>query len=262
MKQWLKIGLASLLCVGLLTTVAGCGSQPTQSAKEPSKNVLRVASDAAYAPFEWKNDKGEIVGFDIDLIKEVGKEINADIEIVDTPFDGIISSLANKNVDMIISAMTINDKRKQTVDFSNPYFVAVQSIAVKEGSPIKTFAELKDKKVGVQNATTGQDVVEKLMGAKNPKISRFDTTPTALNMLINGDVEAVVADKPVVQYFLKNNPSAKLSLLDDTSFETEEYGIAVQKGNTELQKKVNDALDKMKKNGKIKEISDKYMASK
>ncbi|MBC9784452.1 transporter substrate-binding domain-containing protein [Heliobacterium chlorum] len=259
MKKWIRNSIAGILCLGLLTAVAGCGSQPAQTSKETPKKVIRVATDAAYAPFEWKNEKGEIVGFDIDLVKEIGKEINADVQFVDTPFDGIIASLVNNNVDMLISAMTINDKRKQSVDFSKPYFVAVQAIAVKEGSPVKAFADLKDRKVGVQNATTGQDVVEKLLGAKSPKIARYDTTPTALNSLINGDVEAVVADKPVVQLFLKNNPSAKLVLLDDASFEKEEYGIAVQKGNSELLNQVNGALDKLEKNGKVKEISEKYL---
>lgn len=279
MKKWMKLGLIGLLILGLMTSVVGCGGgQPAQPAKEPAKDAakepakdaakdapkkkIKVATDAAYAPFEWKNEKGEIVGFDIDLIKEIGKEMNAEIELVNTPFDGIIQSLVNKNVDMIISAVTITEKRKQTVNFSKPYFVAVQAIAVKEGSPIKAFADIKEKNVGVQNATTGQEVVEKLMGEKNPKIKRFDTTPDALNSLLNGNLDAVVADKPVVQYFLKNNPNAKLALVDDAGFEKEEYGIAVRKEDTELLKQVNDALDKVEKSGKIKELSTRYLGAK
>ncbi|MZP29431.1 transporter substrate-binding domain-containing protein [Heliobacterium undosum] len=262
MKKWVKTGLMGILALGLLVTATGCGGGAPAGDKATAKKTIKVATDAAYAPFEWKNEKGEIVGFDIDLIKAVGKEMNAEIELVDTPFDGIIAALTNKNVDMLISAMTITEKRKESIDFSKPYFVAVQAIAVKEGSPVKKFEDIKDLKVGVQNSTTGQYVVEKLMGEKSPKIFRYDTTPLAMNMLNNGDVDVVVADKPVVQHFLKNNPSAKMTLIDDTSFEKEDYGIAVRKGEGELLKQVNDALDKLEKNGTIKQISEKYLTGK
>ncbi|ABZ83316.1 glutamine abc transporter, glutamine-binding protein [Heliomicrobium modesticaldum Ice1] len=267
MKKWVKTGLMGMLALGMLITAAGCGggekaAQAPTGDKSSAKKTIKVATDAAYAPFEWKDEKGEIVGFDIDLIKAVGKELNADIELIDTPFDGIIAALTNKNVDMLISAMTITEKRKESIDFSKPYFVAVQAIAVKEGSPVKKFDDIKGLKVGVQNSTTGQYVVEKLLGEKSDKIFRYDTTPMAMNMLSNGDVDVVVADKPVVQHFLKNNPNAKMTLIDDASFEKEEYGIAVRKGETELLKQVNDALDKLEKSGKIKEISEKYLTGK
>jgi ABC-type amino acid transport substrate-binding protein len=115
-----------------------------------------VAMDAAYAPFEWVDEKtGEIVGFDADLIKAIAAEMGFAVELRHFEWDGIIASLLSGNADLIISAMTITEERQKSVTFSSPYFEATQYIAVKEGSSIKSLEDLRGKKIGVQNGTTG-----------------------------------------------------------------------------------------------------------
>ena len=124
-----------------------------------SKNTLgvtyKVAQDMAYAPFEYINENGTPEGFDCDLIRAIAAEMGFEVELVNTAWDGIIPSLLGGSSDMIISAMTITEERQQSVTFSEPYFEATQYIAVKKGSDIKSLADLQGKKVGVQNATTG-----------------------------------------------------------------------------------------------------------
>jgi ABC-type amino acid transport substrate-binding protein len=117
--------------------------------------TYNVAQDMAYAPFEYMNEDGEPEGFDVDLIRAIAAEMGFAVNLVNTEWDGIIPSLLGGSSDMIISAMTITEERSQSVTFSDAYFEATQFIAVKKGSGIKSLADLKGKKVGVQNATTG-----------------------------------------------------------------------------------------------------------
>lgn len=116
---------------------------------------FNVAMDMAYAPFEYIGDGGEPEGFDVDLIRAVAAEMGFAVNLVNTNWDGIIPSLLAGTSDMIISAMTITEERQKSVTFSDPYFEATQFVAVKEDSPIKTLEDLQGKRVGVQNATTG-----------------------------------------------------------------------------------------------------------
>lgn len=123
--------------------------------------TLKVASDMAYAPLEYINDDGEPEGFDIDLVKAIATEMGFKVELNNTEWDGIIPSLLARNSDLIISAMTITEERQESVTFSDPYFEATQYICVKEGSDIKCLEDLKGKKVGVQNSTTGDIAITK-----------------------------------------------------------------------------------------------------
>ena len=147
------------------------------------------------------------------------------------------------------------------MDFSEPYFDAVQLIAVPNTSKVTKFDDLKKLKVGVQIGTTGDEVVTRLLGRASPNIKRFEGTPLALQELINGGVDAVVADNGVINNFFANNPK-DFRVLSDTSFSKEQYGIAVKKGNTELLKKINDGLTAIKADGTYDTIFKKYFGEK
>ena len=149
--------------------------------------------------------------------------------------------------------MTITEKRAQSIQFSDKYFRAIQYIAMKKGSSFKTLEDLKGKKVGVQLSTTGQEVVEQ----KGIEPRKFDTTPDAMNDLLNGGVEAVVADGPVVLWFQAQNAAAQIESVDADSGE-EFYGIAMKLGNKELADKMNASLKKLMANGKYNEIFKKW----
>ena len=260
-RRFLKT--SSLLIAGLV--LAACGKQeaaaPAASAAAPSApppaaaaKVYVVGTDAAYAPFESQNEKGEIVGFDIDVVSAVAKKAGIEVKFVNTPWEGIFNNLAQGDRDLLVSAITITDERKQTMDFSAPYFDAQQLIAVKEDSKVAKFEDLKTLKVGVQTGTTGDEVVTKLIGKESTAIKRFESTPLALKELESGGVDAVVADNGVVIHYVANNAGSKFKTVSDTSFTPEQYGIVVKKGNAELLEKINKGLADIKADGTYDKI--------
>jgi polar amino acid transport system substrate-binding protein len=235
---------------------------PAAAAPAPAAKVLVVGTDAAYAPFESQASNGDIEGFDVDVVKAVAAKAGLQVKFVNTPWEGIFKTLDTGERDMVVSAVTITDERKQTMDFSAPYFDAFQLIAVKDGSKVSKFADLKTLKVGVQTGTTGDEVVQKLLGKTNANIKRFESTPLALKELEAGGVNAVVADNGVVQHYIQNNPAAKFKSVSDASFTPEQYGIAMKKGNTELQTKINEAIAAIKTDGSYDAIHVKYFGVK
>ncbi|SCC19640.1 amino acid ABC transporter substrate-binding protein, PAAT family (TC 3.A.1.3.-) [Fictibacillus enclensis] len=246
-----------LLLLSMLA-LAACGSQSTSGSEGGSKNEkLVVGTDAAYAPFEYLKD-GKIVGFDADLLKAVMKEAKLKYELKNTGWEPLFASLKSEQVQAGISAITINDKRKQTYDFSSPYFESINKILVKEGSPIKGVDDLKGKKVSVQNGTTGQDALEKKFGKGDANVKKYETNVLAIQALLNGEVDAVVADNTVVDEYAKNNPDKKLTVVDDkTNFESEYYGIAFPKGS-ENKKKIDKALKTVIDNGTYSKVYKKW----
>ncbi|HSQ72622.1 MAG TPA: transporter substrate-binding domain-containing protein, partial [Rubrivivax sp.] len=162
-RRFLQI--AGLAAAGLL--LAACGKKeeppapapaPVAAAPAPAKVVV-VGTDAAYAPFESQNEKGEIVGFDIEIVQAIAAKAGFEVKFVNTPWEGIFNALGQGDRDMVVSSVTITEERKQTMDFSDPYFDAQQLIAVKENSKIAKFTDLKELKVGVQTGTTGDEAV-------------------------------------------------------------------------------------------------------
>lgn len=263
---------AALFAAGLL--LAACGKKepepapPAPVASAPASapapapaKVYVVGTDAAYAPFESQNEKGEIVGFDIDVVTAVAKKAGIEVKFVNTPWEGIFNALAQGDRDLVVSAVTITDERKGTMDFTAPYFDAVQLIAVKESSKVTKFADLKKLKVGVQTGTTGDEAVTKLLGKNSTNIKRFESTPLALKELESGGVDAVVADNGVVINYVTNNPGGKFKTVSDKDFAPEQYGIAVKKGNTELLEKLNKGLADIKADGTYDQIFAKYFGA-
>ena len=264
-RQFLQT--AGLLTAGLL--LAACGKKeppPAAAASAPPAaaapaKVYVVGTDAAYAPFESQNEKGEIVGFDVDVLKAAAAKAGIEVKFVNTPWEGIFNALGQGDRDMVVSAVTITDERKQTMDFSMPYFDAVQLIAVKADSKIASFADLKTRKVGVQTGTTGDEAVTKLLGKTSTAIKRFESTPLALKELEAGGVDAVVADNGVVVHYVANNTGAKFKTVADKSFAPEQYGVAIKKGNADLLAKVNQGLAAIKTDGTYDKIYAQYFGA-
>ena len=258
---------AGLFAAGLL--LAACGKKeappaPTPApapAAAPAPKVVMVGTDAAYAPFESQNEKGEIVGLTIDVVNAVAKKAGIEVKFVNTPWEGIFNALGQGDRDMIASSVTITDERKQTMDFTDPYFDAVQLIAVKADSKIASFDALKKLKVGVQTGTTGDEAVTKLLGKTSTSIKRFESTPLALKELEAGGVDAVVADNGVVINYVANNAGAKFKTVSDKAFVPEQYGFAVKKGNADLLGKLNKGLAEIKADGSYAAIYAKYFGA-
>lgn len=259
---------AALLAAGFV--LAACGKKeepapapaPVAAAPAPAPvKVYTVGTDAAYAPFESQNEKAEIVGFDIEVVQAIAAKGGFEVKFVNTPWEGIFNALGQGDRDLLVSAITITEERKQTMDFSDPYFDAAQLIAVKDSSKVAKFADLKKLKVGVQTGTTGDEAVTKLQGKNSKNIKRFESTPLALKELEAGGVDAVVADNGVVVHYVANNPGGKFKTVNDAEFVPEQYGIAVKKGNAELLDALNKGLAAIKADGSYDQIYTKYFGA-
>ena len=253
--------------------IAACGKQNgaaggasaaagSLAASAPARVVVVVVgTDAAYAPFESQNEKAEIVGFDIEVVQAVARHAGFTVKFINTPWEGIFNALLQGDRDLVVSAVTITPERQQTMDFSQPYFDALQLIAVKQTSKVAKFNDLKALKVGVQTGTTGDEAITKLQGKISPNIKRFESTPLALKELEAGGVDAVVADNGVVINYVANNPGGLFKTVTDRSFAPEQYGIALKKGNAELLALVNKGLAGIQADGTYQALHAKYFGA-
>ena len=199
----------------------------------------KIGTDPTFPPFEFRDKKtNQITGFDVDLIKAVGKLTGHRIEWVALPFDGVIPALQSGSVDAAISAMTITPDRAKAIDFSRPYFLAGQAIVVRENGPvIKGFDDLQGRRIAVQIGTTGAIKAAEVPGAK---VSSFDSTPLALQELANGNADAVVSDIPAILYAIEQANLTGLKISSEHLTE-EYYGIGARPGSPVLAS-LNQAL--------------------
>ena len=217
---------------------------------------LTVASSATYAPFAFENKDKQIVGFDVDIINAIAKHQNLKIKLVNTPWSGIFAALNNGDVDLIISGVTINDKRKQSYDFSPPYFAAKQLIALPKASAVASLKDLTGTKIAVVNASTADDVASREFGKTNANIRRFESTPLIISELAAGNVDAAIGDNGVIAYRVAQN--ADLKTIDDKSFPEEGFGIVVKKGDKALQDKLAAGLAAIRADGSYNVIYKKW----
>ncbi|GKS84247.1 basic amino acid ABC transporter substrate-binding protein [Acidovorax sp. SUPP1855] len=217
---------------------------------------LTVASSATYAPFAFENKDKQIVGFDIDIINAIAKKQSLKIKVVNTPWSGIFAALNNGDVDLVISGVTINDKRRQSYDFTEPYFAAQQLIAVPKASSVASLKDLTGKKIAVVNASTADDVASREFGKTSPNIRRFESTPLIISELAGGGVDAAIGDNGVIAYRVAQN--AALKTVEDPAFPVEGFGIVVKKGDKALQDKLNAGLAAVRADGSYNEIYKKW----
>lgn len=267
MARWLRSVLVAVLGSAILI-LAGCGGGGGEQTSAGggttgmegavSGETITVASDIAYRPFEFTRN-GEPVGFDIDLMREIGKRAGFTPEFQNVTFDGIIPGLGNNLYDAAISAMTITEKRKKQVDFSDPYFNADQSLLVRSDSSIRSVDDLSDATVGVQIGTTGAAKANEFKDqGKIGEVRTFDTIEDAFTALENGQVDAVINDLPVSQD-RANASDGRLKIVENIPT-GEQYGIAFPKGS-DLVQPVNKALAEIKEDGTYAKIYKKWIGT-
>jgi polar amino acid transport system substrate-binding protein len=263
-RKLLSLMLA-LALVAMMFAVAGCGGtdeEPTDepAAEEPAADLgtltpgkIIVGSDTAYPPFENVVD-GVTVGFDVDMMNEVGKRLGYEVEFKTYKFDALITGMqAGTEFDMIASAMTIKPDRAEKVDFSDPYINSNQSLAVVNDSPILTVDDLKSgDKVGVQSGTTGAIWAEENLVPNGIQVATFDDILAAFGALQAGDVVGVINDAPISQD-IAADPARSVTVVSEIQTD-EQYGFAFNKGNTALRDAVNEALAEIKADGTYVEI--------
>lgn len=243
-----KFALVSLLVLAALA-LGACGG---------TTQKVQVATDATWPPFEMVDEATkEIVGFDIDLMKAVAEAGGFEVEFVNVGWDPLLAGVAQCQYDAAISAMTITEERAQTMGFSNPYFAAGQIVAVRtDDTAIASKDDLGGKIVGAQIGTTGAFEVEKISGAT---LKTYDTVDMAYQDLMNGQIDAVIADNPLAIGYVGQNAD-KLKTIGEV-FTDENYGIAVCKTNTELLAMVNKGLADVQASGLVEELTAKWLST-
>ena len=244
----------SIAVVLTLFVFTGC-SKKAETGNSSDLKVLRVGTEATFAPFEFE-EKGDYVGYDMDLIRAIAKQMNVEVHITNLGFDGLIPALNAGNIDVVIAGMTITPERQEHVTFSLPYYQSGLKVTVrKEETAIKGIEDLVGKKIGVQIGTTGAIMAEKV---KDAEVKNFNANTDAVLELKNGGIDAIVQDLPVMSYFLKNGGGDAYAKLVGETLSAEEYGIAIKKDNTKLAQDISKALTALKANGKYEEIYEKW----
>ena len=216
------------------------------------------ATNANWPPLEYVDENGDIVGFEIDLIKAMSEVTGVPMDYVNTSWDTIFAGLANGQYDGIASGVTVTEERKQTIDFSTTIYQVTQSILTKkENSDLTTVESLSGKTVGVQMGTTGHFAMEEY---PEITIKAYEDIALAIEDMINGNSDAVVCDSVIASdYVLANESYKDMLVVTGTASETiEDIAIAVEKGNTELLEIINSSLETLKENGKLDELYSKW----
>ncbi len=251
----MKKFLAVIMCLSLVFVLAACGNDANNS--ETKMETLNIGTNAEFPPFEFVDSEAgvidEFAGIDIEIAKAIADSIGAEAVINNMDFDSLLLSLNNGQVDISIAGMTITPERLEEVDFSIPYYKATQVMIVPENSTIEKAADLADKKIGVIDGYTGQTCVEEL----GFDFSGFKKGADAVLDLANGKLDVVVIDSSTAEKFIAETEGLKI-VEDDETFGTEEYGVAVKKGNTELLEAVNAQIEKMLSDGTIDALCEKY----
>lgn len=251
-----KLVLLCLMLASFAMIVAGCGGSDT--AKKDAQQKIVIGLDDSFPPMGFRDEKNQIVGFDIDMAKEAAKRLGMQVEFKAIDWSSKESELNGKRVDCLWNGMNITEERKKNVLFSEPYMDARQVLFVPKNSPIKGVKDLEGKVIGVQNASTADEkIIERGWQGKYKEIRKYGDFIEAFMDLEAGRLDAIVGDEIVGRFYLSKKPDAFVVLEEDFC-ECGTFGIAFRKTDTELRNKVQAVMDEMKKDGSGAKISEKW----
>ena len=217
--------------------------------------VLTMSTNAAFPPYEMTDDNGNVIGIDADIAAAIAEKLGLELEILDMDFDAALLAVQQGKSDMVMAGVTVNEDRLAVMDFSETYANGVQVIITQEGSDV-TIDNLGEKMIGTQRGTTGNIYCTDDYGEEH--VIAYDNGITAVQALVNGQIDCVVIDKAPAESFVTANPG--LTILD-TEYVTEDYAIGFAKGNTALVDAVNGALNELIEDGTVQSIVDTYITA-
>lgn len=273
MKKATKLAALVLAMTMLVSVLAACSNSgnagdsnsnaasqaagQSSEAQAPAAGAeLKFGTNAEFPPFEFVAANGVIGqydGIDMAIAKQIAEENGKTAVIENMEFDSLLVALQNGQIDAVIAGMTVTDERKESVDFSKPYYTATQVMIVKEGSDITKASDIADKKICVIQGYTGQTCMDEM----GYPYEAFKKGTEAVLELVNGKCDVVVIDSATAAKYVSDNQGLKI-VEDPTAFEGEEYAIAVQKGNTELLNMINASIEKKLADGTISSLAAQY----
>jgi polar amino acid transport system substrate-binding protein len=243
-----------LYLVILITTVLSLSFDVNAA----TKKKLRLGTDASHPPFAFRDDKGELTGFDIELTNALLKRLGYEYEYQDMNFAGLIPSAQTNKIDVIVCGLTVTPERAEQVLFTQAYQDDGTVIVVKSGNnTIKSLNDLKNSIVGVEMGSVQQIIA--LENEKNIKeIINYDTNTLLFNALLTGKIDAILADERIISYFNRVDKNGKKLKQVTDLIQPRGMAYGVNLKNKKLQKEINDTLDQMRKDGEFKKIYDKW----
>lgn len=249
-----------IVSLTMILMLNGCGNDENGgkiSVNQESgedKKVIIMGTNAEFPPFEYREGE-EIAGFDVEIAKKIAEKLGVELQIEDMLFEGLIPALEAGKIDFIAAGMSVTEERMKNVDFSNGYYEASQVIiTLKDNNEIKGPEDLKDRNIGVQLGTTGDEESQKIEGAE---VVQFNAGFAAIMDLQNGKLDAVVLDSEPAKNFVSQNDKIQILPLELTQ---EEYAIATRKGNQELIDTINAVLEEIKANGEYDKLVNQFFA--
>ena len=256
--KWLTLGALVAAAIGYMywdTEINPGSAQHTSSSGSGLEKTLIMGTDPGFKPFEYKNGQN-VVGFDVDLVREIAKDTNRSLQIEEISFDGLLPALQAGRIDLIAAGMTVTPERAKNAAFSTTYYSAAQRVVVpKTGSTVESVDDLKGKRIGVQLGTTGDTLAHKITGAS---VVQLPATSNVIQELNARRIDAAIMDNGPATQYLATNPNLTMLARDLTK---EDYAIAIKKGNTELLKQVNDSITAMKKDGRYNALVKKHFGA-
>ena len=249
--SWLKSLLAAA-AIQARAILPGHAGENLDAIK--SSGVFKIGTEGTYAPFTFHDSSGALVGFDVEIGREVAKRLGVKAEFLEGKWDGLIAGLDANRYDAVINQVGITEARKQKYDFSDPYIVSKAVLIVRgDNDEIKTFEDLKGKK-SAQSLTSNFGKLAEAAGAQLVGTDGFDQS---IQLVLNGRADATINDSLSFYDFHKQKPDAKVKIAAEKN-EADASGIIVRKGDPELVAAINEALKAIKADGTYKQISDKY----
>jgi len=258
MKMKLKLLTVAILSAAILTACGAKTSTDTSLKDIQEKKELIIGLDDNLPPIGFRDKSGEIVGFDIDMAKEVGKRMGVKVTFKPVEWDGIILSLNNKDIDAIWNGLTITDKRKEQIGFSKVYLQNKQIIVVKNKSIISSKIDLKDKIVGLQMGSSSESALssDSELSKSLKEVKKYSNNTEALLDLNADRIDAVIVDEVVGRYYTNIKPG-DYKVLDD-NLGAEDYGVGIRKTDTSLTAEIDKFLEEIKNDGTANTISQKW----
>lgn len=265
LKKVAVFGVVAVMGISMI----GCGSTSKSASLSSQGNAestldkdeLIIGLDDTFVPMGFKDESGELCGFDVELAKAVGEKLNKKIKFQAIDWSMKETELSGGNIDLIWNGYSINDERKEKVEFSKPYLNNTQIIVTLSESDINSKADLKGKKVGAQNQSTAVDAVEAEKNVMDTfdggKLVTFEDNNQALMDLEAGRLDAIVVDEILARYYIKQRGEEKYKILTE-NFGDEQYGVGIRKGDTKFVEAFNKALDEVIADGTAGEISKKW----
>lgn len=244
------------LTAALLFCLTSCN--PKDRLEDPSA-ALVIGLEAAYRPFEFVDQEGQITGVSVEIGNEIAKTMGRPVKFENMQFDGLIPALQTGRIDMIISSLSATDERRKSIDFSDPYVKTGLSVLVSAKSPIQTAEDLKapGRRIAVRISTTGESWSK--ANLPDAKLVGLDTDGACVLEVVNGSVDAWVYDQVSVMNYHAQHPDQTRALL--APLRVEEWAVGLRKGSDDLREVVDETLDRMRKDGSFARIADKYLAA-